>query len=405
MITGSPPVEAPHASDLRERLLAFMTAHVYPAERTYREQLDCIPSRFTQPPIMESLKQRAREAGLWNLFATDPEIGPGLSNRAYAPLCEIMGRSLIAPEVFNCNAPDTGNMEVFARYANAEQRGAWLPRLLAGEIRSGFAMTEPGVASSDATNIAAQIVREGDEYVVNGRKWWTTGAAHPHCEILLFLGRQFPEAPRHQQHTILLIPMAMPGVRIVRTLSVFGYDEAPHGHCEIAFANVRVPVANVVLGEGRGFEIGQGRLGPGRIHHCMRLIGLAERAFEKMCARVVERVAFGKPLAEQGVIGEWIADGRIAIDAARLLTFDAAERMDRDGAKAARNAIAMAKVVAPQMACTVIDRAMQAFGAAGMCDDPGLAEMYALARTLRIADGPDEVHRAALAKAELSKYR
>jgi acyl-CoA dehydrogenase len=354
---------------------------------------------------METLKARARAEGLWNLFSPDPAHGPGLSNRDYAPLCEIMGRSLIAPEVFNCNAPDTGNMEVFARYGTEEQRAAWLPPLLAGEIRSGFAMTEPDVASSDATNIAATIVRDGDAYVLSGRKWWTTGAAHPHCKVLLFLGRQFPEAARHEQHTILIVPMDTPGVRVVRTLSVFGYDEAPHGHCEIAFSEARVPLANVVLGEGKGFAIGQGRLGPGRIHHCMRLIGLAERALEKMCARVVARTAFGKPLADQGVIGAWIADSRIAIEQARLLTYDAAEQMDRHGAKAARHAIGMAKVVAPTVACTVIDRAMQAFGAAGVSEDPGLAEMYALARTLRIADGPDEVHRAALAKAELAKYR
>jgi acyl-CoA dehydrogenase len=388
---------------LRERLAGFMAADVYPNEHVYAEQLRAAPTPWSQPPIMEELKARARAQGLWNLFLPESDLGAGLTNRAYAPLCELMGRSLIAPEIFNCNAPDTGNMEVFARYGTPAQQERWLRPLLAGTIRSGFAMTEPDVASSDATNVRASIRREGDQYVIDGRKWWTTGAAHPACKVLIFMGRSDPDAPRHRQHTMVIVPMETPGVRVVRALSVFGYQEEPHGHCEIAFENVRVPIENVLLGEGRGFEIGQGRLGPGRLHHCLRLIGLAERALEMMVARVKERVAFAKPLAEQGVIMEWIADGRIAIDQARLLTYDAAERLDRDGNKTARHAIAMAKVVAPNVAQQVIDRAIQAFGAKGVSDDVFLAAAYASARSLRIADGPDEVHRASIAKAELAK--
>jgi acyl-CoA dehydrogenase len=391
------------STSLRERLAEFMATDVYPNERVYAEQLRTALTPWSQPPIMEELKARARAQGLWNLFLPESDLGAGLSNRAYAPLCELMGRSLIAPEIFNCAAPDTGNMEVLARYGTPAQQERWLRPLLAGTIRSGFAMTEPDVASSDATNVRASVVRDGDAYVLHGRKWWTTGAAHPACTVLLFLGRSHPDAPRHQQHTMVIVPVETPGVRIVRTLSVFGYREEPHGHCEIAFEQVRVPRENVVLGEGRGFEIGQGRLGPGRLHHCLRLIGLAERALEAMVARVKERSAFGKPLAEQGVIMEWIADSRIAIDQARLLTYDAAERLDREGGKVARHAIAMAKVVAPNVAQQVVDRAIQAFGAKGVSGDVFLAAAYAAARTLRIADGPDEVHRASIAKAELAK--
>ena len=393
------------AASLRERLLAFMDAQIYPNEAVYREQLETAENRWAQPPVMDELQARARDAGLWNLFLPESEWGPGLTNREYAPLCELMGRSFIAPEAFNCSAPDTGNMEVFARYGTREQQERWLRPLLNAEIRSGFAMTEPDVASSDATNISASIVRDGDAYVINGRKWWTTGAAHPRCKVLIFLGRSNPDAPRHQQHTMLVVPMDTPGVRVVRNLSVFGYDESPHGHCEIAFENVRVPLENVLLGEGRGFEIGQGRLGPGRLHHCMRSIGIAERALEAMVARVKSRVAFGKPLAEQGVVMEWIADSRIEIDQARLLVYEAAERLDRDGNKAARHVLAMAKVVAPNVALRVIDRAIQAFGAKGVSGDVFLAEAYAGVRTLRLADGPDEVHRAAIAKAELKGER
>jgi acyl-CoA dehydrogenase len=391
------------STSLRERLAEFMAAEVYPNERVYAEQLRAAPTPWSQPPVMEELKARARAQGLWNLFLPESELGAGLTNRAYAPLCELMGRSLIAPEIFNCNAPDTGNMEVFARYGTPAQRERWLQPLLEGTIRSGFAMTEPDVASSDATNVRASIRREGDAYVIDGRKWWTTGAAHPACKVLIFMGRSDPQAPRHRQHTMLIVPIDTPGVRVVRALSVFGYQEEPHGHCEIAFENARVPLENVLLGEGRGFDIGQGRLGPGRLHHCLRLIGLAERALETMVARVKERVAFAKPLAEQGVIMEWIADARIAIDQARLLTYDAAERLDREGNKAARHAIAMAKVVAPNVAQQVIDRAIQAFGAKGVSGDVFLAAAYASARSLRIADGPDEVHRASIAKAELAK--
>jgi acyl-CoA dehydrogenase len=393
----------PAAAELHAKLERFMREVFAPGEKRYREQ-HRQSGRWTIPPAMEEMKAAARAAGLWNLWLPESEYGAGLTNREYAPLCETMGRSFIAPEVFNCGAPDTGNMEVLVRYGTAAQKKQWLEPLLAGEIRSGFAMTEPDVASSDATNIQASIVRDGDSYVINGRKWWTSGAMDPRCKILIFMGKTDPEAPRHLQQSMILVPLDAPGVRIVRPLTVFGYDDAPHGHAEIDFVDVRVPASNILLGEGRGFEIAQGRLGPGRIHHCMRSIGLAEWALAAMCRRVTERVAFGKPIAQQGVVQEWIADSRIEIDQARLLTLHAAERMDREGNKAAKSEIAMIKIVAPTMAARVVDRAIQAFGAAGVSDDFGLANAYALLRTLRLADGPDEVHRAALAKSELRKY-
>jgi acyl-CoA dehydrogenase len=390
-------------ASLLERLEAFMASDVLPNESVYRAQLLAAPTPWMQPPIMDELQSRARAQGLWNLFLPEPEFGAGLTNRQYAPLCEAMGRSTIGPEVFNCSAPDTGNMEVFARYGTGAQQDRWLRPLLKAEIRSGFAMTEPDVASSDATNVSARIRREGDEYVIDGRKWWTSGAGHPHCKVLIFLGRSNPDAPRHQQHTMLIVPVDTPGVKIVRTLPVFGYDDAPHGHAEVLFENVRVPVENVLLGEGRGFEIGQGRLGPGRLHHCLRSIGVAERALEAMVARAKSRVAFGKTLAEQGVVMEAIADSRIEIDQARLLVYDAAEQLDKHGNKAARAALAMAKVVCPNMSLRVIDRAIQVHGAAGVSDDTFLARAYAHQRTLRLADGPDEVHRVTIAKDELAK--
>jgi len=389
---------------LHQRLVAFMNEHVYPNEHRYGEELRAAPSRWTQPPVMEELKARARAEGLWNLFLPEPEHGAGLTNRQYAPLCEIMGSSPIAPEVFNCNAPDTGNMEVLARYGTPEQQERWLAPLLRGEIRSGFAMTEPDKGSSDATNISASIVRDGDEYVINGRKWWTTGGMHPNLQILIFMGKTDATAPKHLQQSMILVPRHTPGVRMVRPLHVFGYDDAPFGHCEFEFTNVRVPVGNMLLGEGRGFEIAQGRLGPGRLHHTERLLGLAERALKSMCVRVRDRITFGRPLAEQGVVREWIAHSRIEIDAARHLVYDAAERLDRDGNKRAATAIAIAKVNAPQMAQRVVDRAIQAFGAEGMLDETGLAGAWIAARSLRIADGPDEVHLRSIAKAELAKY-
>jgi acyl-CoA dehydrogenase len=394
----------PTLAELRARLETFVRDVVTPGIARYREQHRASPDRWAIPPAMEEMKAAARAAGLWNLWLPASADGSGLTNLEYAPLCEVMGRSPLAPEVFNCNAPDTGNMEVLLRYGTEAQKKRWLEPLLAGEIRSGFAMTEPDVASSDATNIRASFRRDGDEYVIDGRKWWTTGALDPRCKILIVMGKSSPEAPRHLQQSMILVPLDTPGVRIVRPLTVFGYDDAPHGHGELVFEAVRVPVENVLLGEGRGFEIAQGRLGPGRIHHCMRLIGSAERALEAMCLRVRERVAFGRPLAEQGVIREWIADSRIEIDQARLLVLHAAERMDTLGNKAARNEIAMIKVVAPNMALRVIDRAIQAHGGAGVSDDFGLAFAYAEARMLRLADGPDEVHRQAVAKNELAKY-
>jgi acyl-CoA dehydrogenase len=395
---------SPKVQNLQARLTAFMDEQVYPNEQMYRDQLNAGPTRWQIPPIMEELKRQARAAGLWNLFLPESDYGAGLTNFEYAPLAEIMGRSPIAPEVFNCAAPDTGNMEVLVRYGTKEQQNRWLVPLLNGEIRSCFAMTEPEVASSDATNIATRIERDGDDYVINGHKWWTSGAGDPRCRIAIVMGRSNPAAPRHEQQSMILAPLDTPGVRIVRTLPVFGFDEAPHGHAEVIFENVRVPAANMLWGEGKGFAIAQGRLGPGRIHHCMRSIGAAERALEMLVRRVKERVAFGKPLAEQGVIQEWIADSRIELDQARLLTLYAAQKMDTVGNKEARGEIAMIKVVAPNVALRVLDRAIQAHGGAGVTDDY-LASAWALQRTLRLADGPDEVHRAAIAKLELRKHR
>jgi len=389
--------------DLERRLAAFMNEHVYPNEPVFRQQI-AEGDRWRPTPIVEALKARARAAGLWNLFLPESEYGAGLSNTEYAPLCEIMGRSPgFAPEVFNCSAPDTGNMEVLVRYGTPDQRRRWLEPLLAGDIRSCFAMTEPDVASSDATNIQSRIVRDGGEYVITGRKWWISGAGDPRCTLAIFMGKTDPNGPRHKQQSMILVPMDSAGVTLTRLLPVFGYDDAPHGHAEIVFENVRVPSANVLLGEGRGFEIAQGRLGPGRIHHCMRLIGLAERALEAMCRRVKARVAFGKPLAEQGTIRADVAESRMALDQARLLTLKAAYLMDTVGNKTARAEIAMIKVVVPRMALRVIDRAIQAHGAAGVSDDFGLASAWAHARTIRLADGPDEVHREAIAKLELGK--
>ena len=391
-------------SELSSRIAGFMKSHVYPNESAYYEYLDQAESRWVIPPIMQELKEKARAAGLWNLFLPESEHGAGLTNLEYAPLAELMGRSPIASEVFNCAAPDSGNMEVLARYGNDDQKKDWLLPLLRGEIRSAFAMTEPDVASSDATNIRATIVRDGDEYLINGRKWWTSGAMDPRCRILIFMGKTDPEADRHSQQSMILIPMDTPGVQLVRPLTVYGYDDAPHGHAEMLFEDVRVPTANLLLGEGRGFEIAQGRLGPGRIHHCMRLIGMAERALEKMCIRASERVAFGQPLSAQGVVRELIANSRIEIDQARLLTLKAADMMDKVGNKAARAEIAMIKVIAPSMALRVIDRAVQVHGGAGVCGDFGLAAAWAGARTLRLADGPDEVHRVSIAKLELARH-
>ena len=392
---------------LRSKLQEFMDEYVYPNEKTYHTQLSGAESRWMIPPIMEELKAEAKAAGLWNLFLPDSEYGAGLTNLEYAPLCEIMGRSPIAPEVFNCSAPDTGNMEVLARYGSEKQKERWLKPLLNGEIRSAFCMTEPDVASSDATNIQSRIERTsgGDEYVINGRKWWSSGAGDPRCEISIFMGKTDPEAARHEQQSMILVPLDTPGVTIERTLPVFGYDDAPHGHGEISFDDVRVSEENMIWDEGKGFAIAQGRLGPGRIHHCMRLIGVAERAIELMCDRVKEREAFGRPLAEQGVIMEWIADSRTEIDQARFLTLNAAHMMDTVGNKEARSEIAQIKVVAPNMTLRVLDRAIQAHGGAGVADDFPLANFWAASRTLRLADGPDEVHRASIAKLELKKAR
>jgi acyl-CoA dehydrogenase len=391
---------------LMRALQAFMDEHITPNEARYETDLAAASNRWLPTKVIEELKPKAQAAGLWNLFLPESGHGAGLTNLEYAPLCEIMGRVSWAPEVFNCSAPDTGNMEVLDRYGTAEHKARWLTPLLAGEIRSAFCMTEPDVASSDATNISTLITRDGDDYVINGRKWWSSGAGDPRCKILIVMGKSSPDnADRHRQQSQILVPMDTPGVKVQRMLPVFGYDDAPHGHGEIVFDNVRVPVSNMLLGEGRGFEIAQGRLGPGRIHHCMRNIGQAERALEKMCKRVLARAPFGKPLADQGVTRERIANARIMIDQARLLVLYAADRMDRHGNKAARREIAMIKVAAPNMLCQILDWAIQAHGAAGVTVDHGLAAAYAKARTMRIVDGPDEVHRDQLARLELSPYR
>jgi acyl-CoA dehydrogenase len=391
--------------DYLERLRAFMDAHVLPAESVYRHQLESGLSRWEIPPVMEELKAKARREGLWNLFLPESEYGPGLTNLEYAPLCELMGKSPIAPEVFNCSFPDTGNMEVLVRYGTPEQKEQWLAPLLDGTIRSAFAMTEPDVASSDATNIQASIVRDGAEYVINGHKWWTSGIGDPRCEVLIFMGKTDAANPdRHRQQSMILVPRDAPGVNVVRMLDVFGYDDAPHGHGDVVFANVRVPAANLLLGEGRGFEIAQARLGPGRIHHCMRQIGVAERALELMCRRSRERVAFGKPLSDNDVTQERIAQARIEIDRARLLVLHAAWMMDAVGNKAAQQMIAEIKVAVPEMTARVLDWAIQLFGAAGVSDVFPLAYLAATARTMRILDGPDEVHRRHIARLELRKY-
>nr|WP_263326221.1 acyl-CoA dehydrogenase [Neobacillus sp. Marseille-Q6967] len=392
--------------ELQKKLTDFMEEHIYPNEKVYEQQLNAQESRWSAvPPIMEELKEKAKAEGLWNLFLPESGYGAGLTNLEYAPLCEIMGRSPIGPEVFNCAAPDTGNMEVLERYGTDEHKEKWLKPLLAGEIRSCFSMTEPDVASSDATNIEARIERDGDEYVINGRKWWSSGAGDPRCKIAIVMGKTDFNANRHEQQSMILVPLDTPGVKIERMISVFGYDHAPHGHGEITYENVRVPAENILWGEGKGFAIAQGRLGPGRIHHCMRLIGAAERALELLCKRVQDRIAFGKPLSSQGVIQEWIANSRIEIEQARLLTLKAAYMMDTVGNKEAKTEIAMIKVVAPTMALKVIDRAIQAYGGAGVSNDFPLASMWASSRTLRLADGPDEVHRAQIAKLELKKYQ
>ena len=392
--------------ELQARVSSFMEAHIYPNEKLFGQQLDEGDTRWEIPPIMGELKEKAKSEGLWNMFLPDSERGFGLSNLEYAPLCEIMGRSEIASEVFNCSAPDTGNMEVLERYGNDEHKRVWLEPLLNGEIRSAFAMTEPRVASSDATNIESNIKRDGDDYVINGRKWWTSGIGDPRCKVLIFMGKTDPDNPdRHKQQSMIVVPVETPGIKVLRTLPVFGYDDAPHGHGEVEFKDVRVPASNILLGEGRGFEIAQGRLGPGRIHHCMRQIGVAERALEKMLKRVKERTAFGKSLAEQGTIIADIANSRMEIEQARLLVLKSAYMMDTVGNKAARAEIAMIKVAVPNMTLRVVDRALQAHGGGGVTSDFGLARSWAHARTLRLADGPDEVHRAAVAKLELRKQQ
>ncbi|NHH95393.1 (R)-benzylsuccinyl-CoA dehydrogenase [Bacillus sp. MB95] len=391
---------------LQKELSSFMEEHIYPNERLYEQQLNEQPSRWSAvPPIMEELKEKAKRAGLWNLFLPESEYGAGLTNVEYAPLCEIMGRSIIGPEAFNCGAPDTGNMEVLVRYGTPEQKEKWLKPLLNGDIRSCFSMTEPDIGSSDATNIQCSIVREGDEYVINGRKWWSSGAGDPRCKIAIVMGKSDFNASKYEQQSMILVPLNTPGVKIERMLPVFGYDHAPHGHAEIHYDNVRVPASNMLLGEGKGFAIAQGRLGPGRIHHCMRLIGAAERALEELCKRIQSRSTFNKLLSQQGVIQEWVAESRIEIEQARLLTLKAAYMMDTIGNKKARKEIAMIKVIAPAMALKVIDRAIQAFGAAGVSEDTPLAALWANARTLRLADGPDEVHKAQLARLELKSYQ
>lgn len=393
---------SPKSTELQKQLKAFMDKHVYPNEEEYYRQLNK-GDRWDIVPLIETLKKRAKAENLWNLFLPESEYGAGLTNLEYAPLCEIMGRVPWASEIFNCAAPDTGNMETLVRYGSKEQKEKWLKPLLEGQIRSAFCMTEPQVASSDARNIEARIVRDGDEYVINGRKWWSSGAGDPRCQIFIFMGKTDPDGTPYKQQSMILVPRDTPGVTIERMLPVFGYDSAPHGHGEILFKDVRVPVSNVLLGEGRGFEIAQGRLGPGRIHHCMRTIGVAERALEEMCRRVKSRVAFGRPLAEMGQIRQDIAASRCEIDQSRLLTLFAAHRMDTVGNKVSRTEIAEIKVVAPNMALKVIDRAIQAHGGMGVCNDTWLAAAYAHIRTLRLADGPDEVHREVIARLELRK--
>jgi len=397
---------SPKTQELQAKVRRFMDDHVTPNEQRYWDELDAntkAGKRWTPLPLIEELKVKARAQGLWNLFLPESDYGYGLTNQEYAPLAEIMGRTPWASEAFNCSAPDTGNMETIVRYGTAEQKKQWLEPLLDGKIRSAFAMTEPDVASSDATNIASRIVRDGNDYVINGRKWWTSGAGDPRCKVFIFMGKTDPDAPRHSQQSMILVPADTPGITIVRPLTVFGWDDAPHGHMEVLFENVRVPATNMLLGEGRGFEIAQGRLGPGRIHHCMRLIGLAERSLELMCKRASSRVAFGKPVSAQTVTQERIAEARCMIDQARLLTLKAAWMMDVAGNKTAKAEIAMIKVVAPNMACQVIDWAMQVHGGGGVSQDFPLAQFYSIARTLRFADGPDEVHRNAIAKMEIGK--
>ena len=394
---------SPRTVELADRLAAFMEAEVYPNEALYQEQLSAGDTRWKVVPIVENLKTKAKAAGLWNLFLPESELGAGLTNLEYAPLCEIMGRVPWAPEVFNCSAPDTGNMETLVRYGDAAQKEQWLKPLLNGDIRSAFAMTEPDVASSDATNIKTSIHRDGDHYVINGRKWWTSGIGSPHCKIMIVMGKNDPNAETYRQQSMILVPVDTPGVTVLRMLNVMGFDDAPHGHGEVVFDNVRVPVGNMLLGEGRGFEIAQGRLGPGRIHHCMRIIGIAERALEMMCKRATERETWGKALADRGVTQERIAQSRIEIEMCRLLVLKAAWMMDEVGNKAARQEIAMIKVAAPNMALAVVDRAIQAFGGAGMCQDTPLAYYWARMRALKFADGPDEVHRRQIARTELRR--
>lgn len=389
--------------DLQKRVGAFMDDHVIPNEPLYFEQQEALADRWDCPPIMEELKAKAKSEGLWNLFLPESHLGAGLTNFEYAPLCEVMGRSYIGPEVFNCAAPDTGNMEIIERYGTDEHKERWLKPLLEGTIRSAFSMTEPDVASSDATNISLSAVRDGDEYVLNGRKWWTSGAGDNRTTLLIVMAKTNPDAPRHQQHSMILVPKDAPGVKLVRSLKVFGYEHVPYGHFEIIYDNVRVPASNVLLGDGRGFEIAQGRLGPGRIHHCMRMIGVAERGLDALIARARQRVAFGKPLADQGLVQNDIAQSRIEIDQARLLTLHAAHKMDTVGNKAAQSEIAQIKVVAPNMAFRVLDRAIQVHGGAGVSQDTGLAGAWTFARAVRLTDGPDEVHLRTIARLELKR--
>jgi acyl-CoA dehydrogenase len=397
------PPPSPRSLELSTRVTAFMAEHIYPAEPVFERQVR-EGDHWDEPPVMTELKAKARSAGLWNLFVPRKHDPNALSILEYAPLCEIMGRSPIGAEPFNCSAPDTGNMETLMLYGSDAQMQRWLEPLMQGEIRSCFAMTEPAVASSDATNIRSEIRRDGDHYVINGRKWWTSGAMDKRCKLAIFMGQTNPEAPPHKRQSMILVPMDSPGIKIVRPLSVFGYDDAPHGHAEVMFENVRVPATNILLGEGRGFEIAQGRLGPGRIHHCMRMIGMAERALETLCQRAISRSAFGHTIAEHGVTRHWIAESRMEIDQVRLLTMHTAQMMDSVGNKAARAEIAMIKVVAPNVAQKVIDRAIQVCGGGGVSQEFHLAYAYARARAIRLADGPDEVHREAIAKTELKKY-